>query len=185
MSTTISNIDEALQFLQRKFSQVELDRNDWIQQRELLLRKLEQLQKDRAYQDSTHRDLILRIKMLEYALRRERINYMTSNSPPRSIESNPSNVQGAVRRAISRLNSTSSAGSSPRSLPRSRPTSPVPENIPDIQVSKPIQEKSPITKQVTSTAIKGKKFSLGMSSRDRVKLSKNMPLRVLQRIQGC
>ena len=62
-----------LHFLQHDWSRFELERVQWDAERAELTAKIAFLQGERRGQENIKRDLIRRIKMLEFALKKERI----------------------------------------------------------------------------------------------------------------
>jgi len=68
-------------FLQQEWRRFERDRAKWELERAELLAKVAHLEGERKGQEALKHDLLRRIKMLEYALKQERMKYSTSQTP--------------------------------------------------------------------------------------------------------
>ncbi|VEL39415.1 unnamed protein product [Protopolystoma xenopodis] len=64
-----------LTFLQQAWSRLEMQRSQWEMERAELQTRISFLQGERRGQDNLKQDLVRRIKMLEYALKMERVKY--------------------------------------------------------------------------------------------------------------
>ena len=69
----MDSVDAALRFLQRQFATVANEETQWNEERMHLQQRVRELEKERATQEESYRDALLRVKMLEYALRHVRV----------------------------------------------------------------------------------------------------------------
>jgi striatin 1/3/4 len=69
----VFNIPGVLHFLQHEWARFERERSNWEVERAELKSKIAFLQGERKGQENLKRDLLRRIKMLEYALKQERV----------------------------------------------------------------------------------------------------------------
>lgn len=71
-------MDAALRYLQRQFASVANDEAHWSEERSKLQAQVRELEDQRSEQEQAYKDAMLRVKMLEFALRQERGRYLAS-----------------------------------------------------------------------------------------------------------
>ncbi|KAG1711584.1 hypothetical protein DVH05_008832 [Phytophthora capsici] len=74
----MESVDAALRYLQRQFASVASDESQWNQERQKLQAQVRELEDQRSEQEQAYKDAMLRVKMLEFALRQERGRYLAS-----------------------------------------------------------------------------------------------------------
>jgi hypothetical protein len=74
----MESVDAALRYLQRQFASVASDEAQWNQERQKLQAQVRELEDQRSEQEQAYKDAMLRVKMLEFALRQERGRYLAS-----------------------------------------------------------------------------------------------------------
>ncbi|KAM7541929.1 hypothetical protein Aperf_G00000015136 [Anoplocephala perfoliata] len=79
-------IQSVMHFIQSEWTRLELQRSQWEMERAELQARIAFLQGERRGQENIKQDLVRRIKMLEHALKQERVRYHQLKS---SMESNP------------------------------------------------------------------------------------------------
>ncbi|DBA04986.1 TPA: hypothetical protein N0F65_006988, partial [Lagenidium giganteum] len=118
----MESVDGALRFLQRQFASVAHEESQWNEERMHLQQQVKELEQQRATQEEAYKDALLRIKMLQFALRQERGRYLVSPAPvssamarkPEASEiSRP--VSATVVRSVDRVVTQSPADSPPAS----------------------------------------------------------------------
>lgn len=77
----MDSVDAALRFLQRQFASVAHEESQWNDERLRLQQQVKELEQQRAVQEEAYKEALLRIKMLEFALRQERGRYLVSAAP--------------------------------------------------------------------------------------------------------
>ncbi|CAH0475621.1 unnamed protein product [Peronospora belbahrii] len=80
----MESVDAALRYLQRQFASVASDEAHWNEERQKLQAQLRELEEQRGEQEQAYKDAMLRVKMLEFALRQERGRYLAS---PAAVQS--------------------------------------------------------------------------------------------------
>jgi hypothetical protein len=71
----MESVEEALRFLAKQFESVELARAQWSDEKKQYQQHLQELQAQKKIQDDHAKELMLQIKMLEFALQTERGRY--------------------------------------------------------------------------------------------------------------
>ncbi|TYZ63174.1 hypothetical protein PybrP1_004823 [[Pythium] brassicae (nom. inval.)] len=119
----MDGVDGALRFLQRQFASVAHEEAQWQEERQRLQQQVRELEAQRSAQEDAYKDALLRVKMLEFALRQERGRYLVSPAPvstppavPRVVEHAPITRPASGSVTISR---TMSASHSPPPSPSS------------------------------------------------------------------
>ncbi|KAH7460006.1 Striatin [Phytophthora ramorum] len=74
----MESVDAALRYLQRQFAVVASDEAQWNEERQKLQQHVRELEDQRGEQEQAYKDAMLRVKMLEFALRQERGRYLAS-----------------------------------------------------------------------------------------------------------
>ncbi|EGZ29939.1 hypothetical protein PHYSODRAFT_470692 [Phytophthora sojae] len=74
----MESVDAALRYLQRQFASVASDEAQWNEERQRLQAQVRELEDQRSEQEQAYKDAMLRVKMLEFALRQERGRYLAS-----------------------------------------------------------------------------------------------------------
>ncbi|GMF28159.1 unnamed protein product [Phytophthora lilii] len=74
----MESVDAALRYLQRQFASVASDEAQWNAERQKLQAQVRELEDQRGEQEQAYKDAMLRVKMLEFALRQERGRYLAS-----------------------------------------------------------------------------------------------------------
>ncbi|RLN78741.1 hypothetical protein BBJ28_00015811 [Nothophytophthora sp. Chile5] len=74
----MESVDAALRYLQRQFASVASDEAQWNEERMELQKQVRELEDQRGEQEQAYKDAMLRVKMLEFALRQERGRYLAS-----------------------------------------------------------------------------------------------------------
>ncbi|KUF95539.1 Membralin [Phytophthora nicotianae] len=74
----MESVDAALRYLQRQFASVASDEAHWNEERQKLQAQVRELEDQRSEQEQAYKDAMLRVKMLEFALRQERGRYLAS-----------------------------------------------------------------------------------------------------------
>ncbi|TDH68916.1 hypothetical protein CCR75_000278 [Bremia lactucae] len=74
----MESVDAALRYLQRQFASVASDEAQWNEERQKLQAQVRDLEDQRSEQEQAYKDVMLRVKMLEFALRQERGRYLAS-----------------------------------------------------------------------------------------------------------
>ncbi|KAE9341096.1 hypothetical protein PR003_g10158 [Phytophthora rubi] len=74
----MESVDAALRYLQRQFASVASDETQWNEERQKLQAQVRELEDQRSEQEQAYKDAMLRVKMLEFALRQERGRYLAS-----------------------------------------------------------------------------------------------------------
>uniref|UniRef100_M4BNJ7 Striatin N-terminal domain-containing protein n=1 Tax=Hyaloperonospora arabidopsidis (strain Emoy2) TaxID=559515 RepID=M4BNJ7_HYAAE len=74
----MESVDAALRYLQRQFASVASEEAHWNEERQKLQAQLRDLEEQRGEQEQAYKDAMLRVKMLEFALRQERGRYLDS-----------------------------------------------------------------------------------------------------------
>lgn len=69
----MDSVDSALRFLQRSFASVANEESQWNEERMRLQQQVRDLEAQRSIQEEAYKDAMLRVKMLEFALRQVRI----------------------------------------------------------------------------------------------------------------
>ncbi|CAI5706943.1 unnamed protein product [Peronospora farinosa] len=80
----MESVDAALRYLQRQFASVANDEASWNEERQKLQMHVRELEEQRGEQEQAYKDAMLRVKMLEFALRQERGRYLAS---PAAVQS--------------------------------------------------------------------------------------------------
>ncbi|CAI5744287.1 unnamed protein product [Peronospora destructor] len=80
----MESVDAALRYLQRQFASVANDEANWNEERQELQMHVRELEEQRGEQEQAYKDAMLRVKMLEFALRQERGRYLSS---PAAVQS--------------------------------------------------------------------------------------------------
>lgn len=93
-----------LHFLQHDWSRFELERVQWDAEKAELTAKIAFLQGERRGQENIKRDLIRRIKMLEFALKKERIKVQKLKGLEPGPEPTPPDVENAEEKANEETN---------------------------------------------------------------------------------
>ncbi|CAB4065625.1 STRN1_3_4 [Lepeophtheirus salmonis] len=86
------SIPGILHFIQHEWSRFEMERNQWEEERAELQTRVAFLQGERKGQENLKKDLVRRIKMLEYALKQERNKYQRlkkSQNNPDGVAEDP------------------------------------------------------------------------------------------------
>lgn len=65
----MDSVDSALRFLQRQFASVANEESQWNEERMKLQQQVRELENQRSIQEEAYKDAMLRVKMLEFALR--------------------------------------------------------------------------------------------------------------------
>lgn len=65
----MDSVDAALRYLQRQFASVANDEAQWQEERQRLQQQVRDLENQREQQEMAYKDAMLRVKMLEFALR--------------------------------------------------------------------------------------------------------------------
>ncbi|OQR88140.1 striatin-3 family protein [Achlya hypogyna] len=112
----MESVDEALRYIAKQFMSVDVARVQWTEERKVFQSQLKELQEQKLSQDEFTKELMLQIKMLEYALVQERGRYVTAlakaEKPPgspksrtvfRTSSSNGSFVHGASPKSDSEV----------------------------------------------------------------------------------
>lgn len=68
----MDSVDAALRYLQRQFASVANDEAQWQEERQRLQQQVRDLETQRDQQEMAYKDAMLRVKMLEFALRQVR-----------------------------------------------------------------------------------------------------------------
>ncbi|KAL0587219.1 hypothetical protein ABG067_003277 [Albugo candida] len=102
----MESVDSALRFLQKQFSGFENEAIQWSIERRCLEDKVKELENEKVEQEDRFKDALLRIKMLEFALRQERGRYLVSPAPVTSV----SNVYARRTASTSNSNGPSNSG---------------------------------------------------------------------------
>ncbi|RLN61258.1 hypothetical protein BBJ29_001613 [Phytophthora kernoviae] len=126
----MESVDAALRYLQRQFASVASNEAQWSEERQKLQQQVQELEDQRGEQEQAYKDVLLRVKMLEFALRQERGRYLASpaavsstggpNSKPRS-ESAEVSRGVTVSRSTERSKSARTVEQSPAPSPASSP----------------------------------------------------------------
>ncbi|KAF1789258.1 WD40 repeat, conserved site [Phytophthora cactorum] len=74
----MESVDAALRYLQRQFASVASDEAHWNEERQKLQAQVRELEDQRSEQEQAYKDAMLRVKMLEFALKQERGRYLAS-----------------------------------------------------------------------------------------------------------
>ncbi|CAI5730979.1 unnamed protein product [Hyaloperonospora brassicae] len=74
----MESVDAALRYLQRQFASVASEEAQWNEERQKLQAQLRELEEQRGEQEQAYKDAMVRVKMLEFALRQERGRYLES-----------------------------------------------------------------------------------------------------------
>ncbi|KAJ0405456.1 hypothetical protein ATCC90586_002771 [Pythium insidiosum] len=77
----MDSVDSALRFLQRSFASVANEEAQWREEKQKLEAQVRELENQRSLQEEAYKDALLRVKMLEFALRQERGRYLVSPAP--------------------------------------------------------------------------------------------------------
>jgi hypothetical protein len=65
----MDSVDSALRYLQRQFASVAHEESRWNEERMELQQRVRDLERERGVQEEAYKDALLRVKMLEFALR--------------------------------------------------------------------------------------------------------------------
>ncbi|KAI9912175.1 hypothetical protein PsorP6_009272 [Peronosclerospora sorghi] len=112
----MDSVDAALRYLQRQFASVASDEAQWHEERQKLQAKLRELEEQRGEQEQAYKDAMLRVKMLEFALRQERGRYLASPAAVKTTGSSSTKPQSegaevsrgvTVTRSVERSNQPS------------------------------------------------------------------------------
>lgn len=123
----MESVDAALRYLQRQFASVASDEAHWNEERQKLQAQLRELEDQRGEQEQAYKDAMLRVKMLEFALRQERGRYLvspaavpstgSSSTKPRSESAEVSRGM-TVNRSMERSKSARTEQPSPAGSPK-------------------------------------------------------------------
>uniref|UniRef100_K3WU45 Striatin N-terminal domain-containing protein n=1 Tax=Globisporangium ultimum (strain ATCC 200006 / CBS 805.95 / DAOM BR144) TaxID=431595 RepID=K3WU45_GLOUD len=127
----MESVDSALRFLQRQFASVANEESQWHDERMKLQQQVRDLETQRSIQEEAYKDAMLRVKMLEFALRQERGRYLVSPAPvstPVNVSktvgtaeiTRPASASVTINRAKERSVSAHSATSSPPPSPQAK-----------------------------------------------------------------
>lgn len=117
----MDGVDGALRFLQRQFASVANEEAQWQEERQRLQQQVRDLEAQRSAQEDAYKDALLRVKMLEFALRQERGRYLVSPAP---VSTAPAVSRVVERAPITRPASGSVTISRTMSASHSPPSSP-------------------------------------------------------------
>ncbi|RLN77276.1 hypothetical protein BBJ28_00004743 [Nothophytophthora sp. Chile5] len=109
----MESVDAALRYLQRQFASVASDEAQWNEERMELQKQVRELEDQRGEQEQAYKDAMLRVKMLEFALRQERGRYLAS---PAAVSS----TGGAMNKPRSESAEISRGVTVSRSMERSK-----------------------------------------------------------------
>ncbi|RHY34512.1 hypothetical protein DYB32_000920 [Aphanomyces invadans] len=101
----MESVDDALKFLAKQFESADAARVQWLDEKKQFQSQLQELQAQTKIQDDYAKELVLQVKMLEFALQQERGRYVASMVVPKDK---------AITR-IERANTPTSPFNSPRS----------------------------------------------------------------------
>lgn len=76
----MDSVDSALRYLQRQFASVAHEESQWNDERQQLQQRVRELENERSIQEDAYKDAMLRVKMLEFALRQVRTTFLLSCS---------------------------------------------------------------------------------------------------------
>lgn len=93
----MDGVDGALRFLQRQFASVAHEEAQWQEERQRLQQQVRELEAQRSAQEDAYKDALLRVKMLEFALRQERGRYLVSPAPVSSVSTSAPSIATASR----------------------------------------------------------------------------------------
>lgn len=68
----MDSVDSALRYLQRQFASVAHEEKAWNEERMQLQQRVRELESERSVQEEAYKEAMLRVKMLEFALRQVR-----------------------------------------------------------------------------------------------------------------
>ncbi|KAF0691282.1 Aste57867_17460 [Aphanomyces stellatus] len=74
----MESVEEALKFLSKQFESAEVARVQWLEEKKIFQAQLQELQSQKKVQDDYAKELIMQVKMLEFALLQERGRYVAS-----------------------------------------------------------------------------------------------------------
>ncbi|OQS04829.1 striatin-3 family protein, partial [Thraustotheca clavata] len=81
----MESVEDALRYVAKQFESAELARTAWMEEKKVFQAQLAELTAQKKIQDDTTKELLLQVKMLEFALQQERGRYMTAlNKAPSS-----------------------------------------------------------------------------------------------------
>lgn len=75
----MDSVESALRFLQRSFASAANEEAQWREEKAQLQAQVRELERERSVQEEAYRDALIRVKMLEFALRQVRIVSATNS----------------------------------------------------------------------------------------------------------
>ncbi|CEG38763.1 Cell-cycle nuclear protein, contains WD-40 repeats [Plasmopara halstedii] len=124
----MESVDAALRYLQRQFASVASDEVQWNEERQKLQAQVRELEDQRSEQEQAYKDAMMRVKMLEFALRQERGRYLASpaevsstggsSTKPYCESSEATRGLGATRSKSARIAEHPSPAPSPAGSPK-------------------------------------------------------------------
>ncbi|EQC27278.1 hypothetical protein SDRG_14899 [Saprolegnia diclina VS20] len=109
----MDSVEEALRFIAKQFESADLARVQWVEERKVFQAQLQELQAQKKIQDDHTKELLLQVKMLEFALQQERGRYMTAFSKAEKAPGSPKSRTVFRKDSSNGSNSGSFYGASP------------------------------------------------------------------------